>query len=76
MGAGSDVKVLGRDAEEDVADAAAGKVRLVTRRAQLDDDALCGELCRRVDHCDSPVSSWLARFRADAFEPRWDSDDP
>jgi hypothetical protein len=49
--------------------------------AQLEDDAFCGELCRRVGHCDSPksswrsLSSWRARFRADAFEPRWDSGD-
>jgi hypothetical protein len=49
--------------------------------AQLGDDAFCRELCRRVSHCDSPkspwrsLSSWRARFMADAFEPRWDSDD-
>jgi hypothetical protein len=47
----------------------------VTGGAQLEDDALCGDLCRRVGHCDSPLSSWRARFRADAFEPTWDSDD-
>jgi hypothetical protein len=75
MGAGGNVEVLGRDAEENVADAAAGEVRLVTGGAQLDDDALCGELCRPVGHCDSPVSSWRTRFKVDAFEPRWDSDD-
>ena len=75
VGTGGDIEIRRRHAEKDVADTASGKVRLVTGGAQLEDDALSGELCRRVGHCNSPLSSWHARFRFDAFEPRWDSDD-
>ena len=53
MGAGGDVEIFGRNAEEDIADTAAGEVRLIARRAQLEDDALGGELGWRVGHCDS-----------------------
>lgn len=80
VGAGGDVVILGRKAEEDIADTAAGEVGLIAGCAQLENDALGGELCWRVGHCDSlkswrPVSSWRPGFRVAVFEPRWDSDD-
>lgn len=81
MGTGGDVEVFGMEAEEDVADAASGEVGLVAGCTQLKDDALGGELCWRVGHCDSlessfrPVSSWRPGFMVDGFEPRWDSDE-
>ena len=76
MGTGGDVKIFGKDADQDVADTASGEVRLMPRRAQLEYDALCGELGWRVGHCNSSRSSWQPGFRVDGFEPRWDSDDP
>ncbi len=45
MGAGGDVEVFGRQAEEQVADAAASEIRFVASGAEPEDDAFGGDLC-------------------------------